>query len=282
MKRILGLFAHPDDEILGPGGTFAHYDQQGARVETICTTRGEAGEISDPSLATKENLGQVREQEMLCSANALGIQKVHFLGYRDSGMDGTPENQHPSAYINASDEEVTSTIVKIIRELRPHILLTFEPYGGYGHPDHIAINKHTHLAYTAAADDQYKPELGAAWQTPRLYYEFIPMSFFENMIKRMQAHGIETVDSEARFAARRQEAWPDHKLSCIMEISNTVSAKFAAYACHRTQFGEGSLFNRLPRQEMSILLSQEHFYLAAPETPTLKLDDLFDGIVIES
>ena len=280
-KRILGLFAHPDDEILGPGGTMALYASQGARVETVCTTRGEAGEISDPTLSTPENLGQVREQEMLCAARALGIQKVHFLGYRDSGMDGTDENQHPAAYINAPTKTVIAQLVQIIRDLRPHILITFEPYGGYGHPDHIAIHTHTHLAYTAAADPSYKPELGNPWQAHRLFYDVILMSFFERMMARMQAHGIDIGEMVARFEGRREKGWPEGKVTCIMDVSATVDAKFIAYQCHRTQFGNESLFRRLPEKDMKELQSQEFFYLAEPEQPRLELSDLFEGLTLE-
>lgn len=280
-KRILGLFAHPDDEILGPGGSMAQYAAQGAQVETVCTTRGEAGEIADPILATAENLGQVREQEMLCAATALGIQKVHFLGYRDSGMEGTAENQDPAAYINAPAEVVVEQLVQIIRHLRPHILITFEPFGGYGHPDHIAIHKHTHLAYAAAADPTYKPELGAAWQTPRLFYDVIMVSFFERMMARMEAHGMDVEEMAARFAGRRDKGWPEGKVTCTMDVRATVDAKFTAYGCHRTQFGNESLFRRLPEEEMKELQSQEFFYLAEPEQPGLQLADLFEGLELE-
>lgn len=280
-KRILGLFAHPDDEILGPGGTMALYASQGAQVETVCATRGEVGEIADPTLATAENLGQVREQEMLCSAQALGIQKVHFLGYRDSGMEGTADNQNPIAYVNAPDEAVIGQLVQIIRHLRPHILITFEPYGGYGHPDHIAIHNHTHAAYIAAASPAYKPELGISWQTPRLFYDVIMMSFFERMIERMKTHGLEIDELVARFEGRREKGWPEGKITCTIDVSATVEAKWTAYQCHRTQFGSDSLFRRLPEEEMKALQSREFFYLAKPEQPDLVLSDLFEGLTLE-
>lgn len=279
-KRILGLFAHPDDEILGSGGTMAQYASQGVQVETVCTTRGEAGEIADPGLATPDNLGQVREQEMLCSAKALGIQKVHFLGYRDSGMAGTADNQNPAAYVNAPDGAVINQLVQIIRQLRPHILITFEPYGGYGHPDHIAISKHTHAAYAAAADPAYKAELGTAWPTPRLFYGVIMMSFFERMIERMKAYGLDTEELAARFEGRGEKGWPEGKVTCVMNIREAVEAKWAAYFCHRTQFGNDSLFRRLPEEEMKALQSHEFFYLAEPEQPVLVLSDLFEGLDI--
>ncbi|MCB8945622.1 MAG: PIG-L family deacetylase [Ardenticatenaceae bacterium] len=280
-KRILALFAHPDDEIIGPGGTFAHYAAAGVRIEAVYATRGEAGEISDPTLATPETLGEVREQEMLCAAQALGFQKVHFLGYRDSGMAGTTENQHPNAYINAPDEAVLAQLVPIIRAIRPHLIITFEPYGGYGHPDHLAIHKHALAAYTLAADPTYQPELGTPWQTPRLFYDVLMMSFFDRMMAHMQAHGIDTTQMESNFTERRVKGWPEGKVTCTLDVSATVDAKFAAYRCHRTQFGPDGFLRQLPEAEMKRLQSQEYFYLARPEQPGLVLTDLFEGIDIE-
>src|SRR5690606_20419115 len=97
---MMGIFAHPDDEVLGCGGTLAQLAKAGVSISLICATRGEAGEIASPELATADILGNVREEEMLCSAEALGVAEVHFLGYRDSGMAGTPENENPEAFIN--------------------------------------------------------------------------------------------------------------------------------------------------------------------------------------
>jgi len=159
-QSILAILAHPDDEVLGPGGTLAHYAAGGYRVELVCATRGEAGEIAEASLATRQNLALVREQELRCSAAALGISQVTLLDYRDSGMEGTPDNDHPRAFVNATQESVLPELVKVIRHLQPSIIITFEPYGGYGHPDHIAINRHTLAAFEAAAESGYRADLG--------------------------------------------------------------------------------------------------------------------------
>jgi LmbE family N-acetylglucosaminyl deacetylase len=206
---------------------------------------------------------------------------VHFLGYRDSGMDGTADNQNPDAYINTPNEVVVAQLVQIIRQLRPHILITFEPYGGYGHPDHIAIHKHTRAAYAAAANPAYKSEPGAPWQTPRLFYGVIMMSFFERMMERMKAFGLDTDEMAARFEGRREQGWPEGKVTCTMDVVETVEAKWAAYFCHRTQFGNDSFFRQLPEGEMKKLQSQEFFYLAEPEQPGLELTDLFEGLTLE-
>src|SRR4051812_41971645 len=134
-KSLLACYAHPDDE-QGVSGTMAKAVQDGYRVGILMTTRGEEGEIADPALATAENLGEVREGEMRCAAAALGIpdENVFFVDYRDSGMQGTAPNQNPAASMNADEEEAVGRLVRVIREFRPAVLLTFDAFGGYGHP----------------------------------------------------------------------------------------------------------------------------------------------------
>ena len=279
--RLLGLYAHPDDEVLGIGGTLAQYSANGVYIEWVVTTRGEAGEIADPALATPETLGMVREREMLCSAQTLGMTDVIFLGYRDSGMDGTEDNQRPDAYINADDEEVVAKLVEIIRRVRPHVALTFEPFGGYGHPDHIAIHKHTHLALPAAADATYRPDLGAPWQIQRLFYPFLRRASFMALKERFLAEGL-PVDFFDGLEKRRAEAWPDDNFQVAVNVNGTTAVKWAAFNCHRTQFGEDSLFRRLPASVMAAVFSTEYFALAYPQPKDgLHLSGLFDGLALD-
>lgn len=277
-KRLLGLYAHPDDEILAPGGTLAKYAQTGVEIEWVCATRGEAGEVAAPDLATPENLGQVREQEMLCSANKLGIRRVHFLGYRDSGMAGTADNQHPQAYVNSDPEEVVPKLVKLIRRFQPEVALTFEPWGGYGHPDHITIHRHTHLALAAAANPDYLPELGASWQVSRLFYPLLRVAIFEELKNRMSARGLDVSFFE-RLQESREKSWPDDNYHCVVDIRPTFKEKWAAFHCHATQFGPNNLFRQLPEAEMADLFTHEYFALAWPEpAPGMLLDNLFAGL----
>jgi LmbE family N-acetylglucosaminyl deacetylase len=144
----MAVFAHPDDESFGIGGTLARYSADpGVQVVLVCATRGEAGEISDPSLGTKDRLAEVREAELRCAVTALGIDELLLLDYRDSGMAGTPENLHPQSLNMADFDEVVGKIVYQIRRLRPDVIITFDPTGGYGHPDHVAIHYHTRAAF---------------------------------------------------------------------------------------------------------------------------------------
>ena len=276
-KRLLAVFAHPDDEAFGTGGTLARYAAKGVQVTLVCATRGEVGEIADPDLATPETLDRVREAELRCAAQALGITELIFLGYRDSGMAGTPENDDLRAFVNIPAEEVVRELVGIIRRARPHVVVTFEPNGGYGHPDHIAAHRHTVAAFHAAADRNSLPDLETAWQPERLFYTAIPRSFFHEMRDRMTAMGIDTSEF-----ARFEEAgvgWPDDQIHVVLDVTDTIEAKWTALQCHRTQFGPNNLFRRFPESELKRMLSREHFALAWPEAePGLKLPDLLASL----
>ena len=150
---LMAVFAHPDDESFGIGGTLARYGADpGVRVVLVCATRGEAGEISNPELASSERLGEVREQELRCACRTLGVEDLFFLDYRDSGMAGTAENEDPRALAQADFDEAVGKIVAHIRREQPDVVVTFDENGGYGHPDHIAIHHLTKAAFAAAAD----------------------------------------------------------------------------------------------------------------------------------
>ncbi len=276
-QTLLALFAHPDDEAFGTGGTLARYAAAGAEVTLVCATRGEVGEIAEGVDATPETLGQVREAELRCAADTVGVRQLIFLGYRDSGMAGTPENADPRAFVNAPADEVILELIGIIRRLRPQVVVTFEPNGGYGHPDHIAIHRHTVTAFHAAADPARYLEQGPAWEAARLFYTAIPRSFFLGMRDELAAMGQDTSDF-ARFEDDGA-GWPDDKVNVTMDVADTVEAKWSALQCHRTQFGPSNLFRRLPEPLVKRMMSQEHFALAWPEPePGLRLADLFAGL----
>jgi N-acetyl-1-D-myo-inositol-2-amino-2-deoxy-alpha-D-glucopyranoside deacetylase len=280
-QRLLAVFAHPDDEAFGTGGTLAHYAAAGTETTLVCATRGEVGEIADPSFASPETLGQVREQELQCSVEAMGVDRLILLGYRDSGMVGTAENEDCRAYINAPEGEVIVRLVAILRQARPHVVVTFEPNGGYGHPDHIAAHHHTVKAFHLAADPAVYPELGPAWQPDRLFYTAIPRSFFRKMREGMVNLGMDTTDFDRRMGDDAP-GWPDEAISAILDVSDSVAAKWDALHCHRTQFGPGNLFRQLPDETVKELMSHEYFALAWPEPePGLCMADLLEGLADE-
>lgn len=271
---LLAIYAHPDDEAFSVGGTVAQYAANGICTYLVCATRGEVGGISDPDLATPETLGQVREAELRCAAETMGIAELIFLNYRDSGMAGTAENAHPQALINAPAEQVVHELVSIIRRLRPNVITTFEPNGGYGHPDHIAIHQRTVSAFHLAADPGYAPEVGEPWQVNRLFYSVIPRSFIMEFQEQLRAHGVKT--DELDVFTEIEDSIPEDAINLVIDIANTVNDKWDALNCHRTQFGPDNLFRLLPEDVVKKMISREYFSLAWPVPPSgMKLESLF-------
>ncbi|MEM7348765.1 MAG: PIG-L family deacetylase [Chloroflexota bacterium] len=264
LKTIAAFFAHPDDEAFTCGGTLASFAAQGVEVSLVCATRGEVGEISDSALATPETLGEVREQELVCACNTLGINPPIFLNYRDSGMAGTPENKHPDAFMNISAAEVIRRLVRQIRHLKPQVVITFDPTGGYGHPDHIAIHHHTVAAFEAAGDPDLYPDQGEAWQADRLYYIAFPDSFFESIYQKLVEIG-EDVSEMERFRDGRAGI-PIDDISLIQDVADYVQIKWDAFYCHKTQINPHSPFRKVPDDFMKQLVAKEYFILAKPES----------------
>ena len=211
MKRIVVIFAHPDDEGL-IAGSLAHYARNGVQVSLICMTKGEAGEISDKSLASPENLGSVRESELRCACEVIGISDLHLLGYCDSGMDGTPENLQKTAFIRADPDEVRSKMVKLYRALRPHVVITFEPQGWYGHPDHIAAGRYATEAYYLAGDPDAFPEAGPPWKPRRLFHAVLHRSLTQRIAEFALAQGWDETDIDS---IPREESDPLEDLSDV-------------------------------------------------------------------
>lgn len=276
-RSLLAVFAHPDDEAFGSGGTLARYAADGVQITLVCATRGEVGEIADPSLATPATLGAVRETELRTAARAMGFGDVRFLGYRDSGMAGTADNANPLALVNAPAEPVVEQLVGIMREVRPQAVITFDPNGGYGHPDHIAIHEHTVAAFHAAGDALRYPAAGAAWQPARLFYTVVPRALFRTLREQLAAQGVDTSDFD-RFEEGGR-AWPDDQIHVALDVTPTVAAKWDALNAHRTQFGPTNIFRRMPETTAQQILSREHFALAWPEPEAdTRLADLFEGL----
>jgi len=277
MRRLLAVFAHPDDEE-SVAGSLAHYARQGARVSLACTTRGEAGEISDPSLATPAGLGMVREAELRCACDVIGITDLHLLGYCDSGMMGTPENDRPTAFIQANPDEVRGKLVALMREIRPHIVITFEPGGWYGHPDHIATSRYTTEAFRLAADPAVFPNAGPAWRPLRLFHAAFLRSHFKAVFDYAAQLGMD-------ISSYEELPWdgPDPlegQITHAMDVEEFLDLKQAAMRCHRTQLGDNNLFARMPPEIMRPIQAHELFIQVEPEmaAPTPWITDLFAGL----
>jgi LmbE family N-acetylglucosaminyl deacetylase len=259
MKRLLGIFAHPDDEGV-MSGALLQYSTSGAETGLICATRGEVGEIADPTLATPENLGEVREGEMRAAAEVLGVHNLWFLDYRDSGMAGTPENQDPRSLAQASAAQVVGKLVGIIRQFRPQVTVTFDETGAYGHPDHIAIYRHTTSAFYAAADAAQYPELGPEHMVSKLYYSAFPRSFVRQIGEWMQSQNYE---GSFRNLDPEKLGIPDELISVQLNVEPWLETKNRSWSMHRTQMDPNNPMARLPQEVQRRWRSREYYQLAA-------------------
>ena len=266
-KRLLGAFAHPDDEGI-VSGALLQYSTSGVETGLVCATRGEVGEIADPALATPENLGQVREGEMCAAAEVLGVHNLWFLDYRDSGMAGTPENADPRAFAQASAAEVVGKLVKIIREFRPQVIVTFDESGAYGHPDHIAIYRYTTSAFHAAADAVQYPDLGPAHSVSKLYYSSFPRSAL-----RAIGEWMSTQNYEGSFSGLDPEklGMPDEQINVWLNVEPWREQKDRSRSMHRTQLDPNNLMAKIPEEIQQNWRSHERYQLAAsrvgPDVP---------------
>ena len=256
---ILASFAHPDDEGFGCGGTLAMLAARDARLTLVCATNGDVGEISDPSLATPDNLHLVRRQELRNAMAVTGLRDLRFLNYRDSGMAGTADNDHPNSLHQAAPERVAAQLLAIINEVQPHIILTHDPSGGYGHPDHRAVCRHTTAAYRQSVAAGIAPPDGSV---PILYYVCFPRSNFQRMWRKMLELNI-----TPPFASRDIDlvGTPDEEVTTTLDISPWVDIKIESLNCHRTQIDPNGPFAQLPEDLMREIMGQEYYTLALPE-----------------
>lgn len=188
-KTLLAVLAHPDDESFGLGGTLALYAGKGYDTYYVCATRGEAGSADEEYMKGFKDTAEMRTDELTRAAKILGLKEVFFLGYRDSGMPGMDANQHPNAQINHPIDEVAGLVVKYIRELKPDVVITFDPIGGYKHPDHIHIQKATVLAFANADDASFHPEAGEPFQPKALYFHVFSKGLLKTAIRLMPLFG---------------------------------------------------------------------------------------------
>ena len=266
--RVFAAFAHPDDEGFGPGGTLAMLSARGAAVTLVCATNGDVGEISDPALATPETLGKVRQQELRAAMNVTGVRDVRFLGYRDSGMQGTEDNDNPSSLYQAVANEVVGALVEIIREVRPNLVITHDPSGGYGHPDHITVHHRVTQAFNESGNPAWRPGNGSAagepWSAGLLYYVCYPRSNFRRIWQQMMDNGI-----TPPFASLEVDniGSPDEDVTTTVDVTNYVETKVASLACHRSQMDPNGPFAQLPEVLMREIMSTEYFTLALPHGP---------------
>jgi LmbE family N-acetylglucosaminyl deacetylase len=277
-KRLLGVFAHPDDEGM-VGGALLQYHDTNVETGLVYATRGEVGEIADPSLASRETLGQVREAEMHEAAKALNVSNLWFLDYRDSGMAGTSDNQNPQAFVRATTGQVMGRLVEVIRQFQPQVLITFDEMGGYKHPDHIAIYKYTTMAFHAAADYALYPELGEPYSVSKLYYA----SFARRHIIMMD-EWLQTQEEEGnvfRSLDINQLGLADDQISVTLDVERWIEQKNRSWAMHKTQKGTTATMDRMPEELKRKLNNTEYYQLATSRVgpDIVGENDLFARVV---
>jgi LmbE family N-acetylglucosaminyl deacetylase len=266
VRKLLAIFAHPDDEGV-IAGTLAHYANQETEVMLICATKGEAGDIADPTLATPETLAEVRAAELQAACEIIGIRELHFLGYRDSGMADTPPNEHPQALVQADPEEAIGRLVALMRQLKPDVVITFEPYGWYGHPDHRAVYRLATAAYQRVGSTTAYPATGQPWLPQRLFYAVMPVSKFQIMADYAQANKLVDMDG---FEPLDIQIESEARITHVLDVQNLLETKQTAMRVHRTQFDEDNWFWKLPQEIARQAWGQEHFILVQP-TPSADL-----------
>ncbi len=281
-RSLLGVYGHPDDE-QGVSGLMAKYAREGVAVTLACCTRGEAGEIAPGVAATAENLGTVRENELRCAADKIGIANLYLLDYRDSGMMGTPDNGDPRALWQANLFEVAGKIVRIIRRHRPQVILTFDPNGGYGHPDHIQAHQAATIAYFVAGDPRAYPEHLQEglepWTPSKLYWGAFPRSRFQAAADAAVKMGLELSVPMQEFVKR---GMADECVTSRIDVAGFVDLKLDALSCHASQLDPKQIWQQLPPEIRREGLKVETLVRAESRVaPSQGVEtDVFEGIGI--
>ena len=265
MATLVSLHAHPDDESIQTGGMLAKAAAAGHRTVLVFATRGEHGEVADGFLDAGETLGERRTKESLRSAEILGVQRVEFLGYVDSGMIGTPENEKTGSFWRAPVDEAAKQLAAILEEEQAEVLTIYDSDGGYGHPDHIQVHR---VGLRAA-------ELAG---TPRVYEGTMNRDHIRRVIAQAVANGGIPSDDVPEVTEESTFGRPESVITTTVDVRQHLAAKRASMAAHASQISETSFFLTLPKEAFEAAFGWEWFIRhGVPETH--RDDDLFDGLV---
>jgi N-acetyl-1-D-myo-inositol-2-amino-2-deoxy-alpha-D-glucopyranoside deacetylase len=239
---LLAVLAHPDDETFGTGGTLAMYARKGVDVHLVCATKGEVGDVDARYMEGFATVAERRESELRCAAGILGLKGVHFMGYRDSGMPGSPDNSHPNALVAQPLDQVAADVAHYFRRLKPQVVITFDPIGGYRHPDHIAIHQATVRAFEAVQKD-INAFPGAdglpGFQPQKLYFQTISRSFMRFGVRLLRLLGRDPHhfgrNGDIDLASLAAVEFPVH---ARIDYRQVAKERNEAAACHASQGGE--------------------------------------------
>jgi LmbE family N-acetylglucosaminyl deacetylase len=272
-RSLLGVFAHPDDEAPGFSGSLLKYGAEGIRTAVVCATRGEAGQISDPSLATPETLGAVREQELRVAMHLVGVDDVTFLDYRDGTL------------AEIDEDEAVGRIVHQIRRLRPQVIITFDANGGYGHRDHMAIHRFTVAAFQRAGHAAYYPEQLANGSNPfapqKLYAMAFPRSIMRKMRSELDEQGQDIRPGGDQATIPLEEmGTADERITTVIALTEEqIEVKLQVAMAHRTQITPQSpIEGQRPRAYLDWISAERFVLLHPPGALPDSEHDLFDGV----
>ncbi|MGW3497887.1 N-acetyl-1-D-myo-inositol-2-amino-2-deoxy-alpha-D-glucopyranoside deacetylase [Streptomyces sp. NPDC001020] len=293
-RRLLLVHAHPDDESINNGATMARYAADGARVTLVTCTLGEEGEVIPPTLAhlapdRDDALGPYRAGELAAAMARLGVTDHRLLGgpgrYRDSGMMGTEQNHRPGAFWSADLDEAAGHLVAVVREVRPQVLVTYDPDGGYGHPDHIQAHRVAMRAAELAADPHFRPDLGAPWEIAKIYWNRMPRSVAEAAFARLREEIDETPFGKAAAVDDVPGVVEDSMITTEIDGTAFAAAKAAAMRAHVTQIEVAEPWFALSNALAQPLFTTEYYELARGErsetgvsTAADRETDLFQGV----
>ena len=263
-KTLVLFHAHPDDESIGTAGVMRKAADEGHRVVLVVATKGEHGEVDDGFLDAGEQLWERRVKEMRAAADILGVARVEFLGYVDSGMADTPENEKPDSFWQADVEEAASRLAQILREEEADILTVYDDNGLYGHPDHIQVHR---VGVRAA-------ELAA---TPKVYESTVSRDHMQRIFRMAQQGELEGDMPEDLTEESFELGVPEALITTTVDVRPWLDVKRRAMAAHASQINETSFFLSRPREHFELGFGQEWFILrGAP--PGTRETDLFEGL----
>jgi N-acetyl-1-D-myo-inositol-2-amino-2-deoxy-alpha-D-glucopyranoside deacetylase len=280
MSGLLAFHAHPDDESLSMGGTLARYAAAGERVVVVAATRGEVGEVHHHADAEgiRRRLGEIRERELREAGRILGLSAVEFLGYRDSGMMGAEDNEHPDAFWQAEFMEAVGRLVRIIRDYQPEVVTAYDPYGGYGHPDHIQVHRVGTAAFFGAIDvGRFPTQAGEEpWQPSKLYWTTWPRERTRRA-RRLMALTGDILPEEAEHEPGTGTL--GEHITTWLDVEAWFDQKWAAVLSHRSQIAEDSWPRTLPDDLRREEFGEEAFILAFSRVEaSAGAADLFAGL----
>jgi mycothiol S-conjugate amidase len=264
-RTLLAVHAHPDDESSKGAGTLARYADEHVRTVVVTCTGGEAGEILNPAMdrpGVLERMPELRRQELAKALEILRVDAHYWLGYRDSGMPDTEYNAHPEAFANASLDEATGRLVRIIREERPQVVLTYDERGGYPHPDHIRTHEVSVAAFEAAGDPDRYPGTGAPFQPLKLYYH---AAFSRRQLEAIHtgavARGVESPFGEW-LEGWNSDEHPEPNVTTQVDVRRFMAQRRDALIAHATQIDPNSFWFSIPEEIVADVYPWEDYTLA--------------------